>query len=590
MSVVRVPCLTEDACLTVDHIPDSPFHRLVGLSRADMVATRDVPAAERRLLTPHFVDTFRWHAVRPLLPLRLSVPAGVPAWQARTCRSHYVWLPPDDIQSVTDFEGLDDVDLVLRLFDFSPWRPILGQRFHSQFGPPPFDPVSLGLGWLLAIWRGWSWPEIIRELHSAERGQGYVRRLGFDPHDLPTASTFREALNHSPDAWLLQCADSLAQGLMAYGLMPDHSTFPGDPPERGVSIAVDSQLIAARSHMRCRFQNAQCFAPRPQRTCAAREAGQDGCACDTQACKDHCKLAAARDPEAAYVWYSGSNQPPPKTNPASADRRASPSRRGKHHFGYKSKAFAVVDDRLFTYWPLPGPFVAANCNDHLQTIPGFQDLRRRFPRLKIGEVIADAGEGYDDILTFVHDDLKALRLIDLRGHDADTDPFKLVERGYDAHGNPVCPHGYRLAFNGHDYDRHDSKWVCRQRCRHRPQPDIQLDPPPPGNPGECPYRTSEHPLGYLVRVDGALPDGCVRLARDLKVDSRLWKVRYGRRSYSESRNSNQERLNLKRSPWYDRPNSAKADYLGDVLTLSRNVTRFVREATHAVAGSVTAGG
>jgi len=587
MSAVRVPDLADAECLRVDHIPDSPFHRLVGLSRAELVATRHVPAAERRLLTPHFVDTFHWNTLRPLLPLRLSVPADVPTWHARTCRSHYVWLPPDDVHSAADFEGLDDVDLVLRLFDFSPWRPILGRRFHSQLGPPAFDPVSLGLGWLLAVWRGWSWPELVRELHSAERGQGYVRRLGFDPHDLPTASTFREALNRTAPDWVVACADSLALGLMAYGLIPDHATFPGDPPERGVSIALDSQLIAARSHMRCRFQNAQCFAPRPQRTCAAREAGQDGCACDTQACKDHCRLATARDPEAAYVYYGGSNRPPSQVNPA--DRPESRTRRGKHHFGAKGKAFNVVDDRLFVYWPLVGPFVPANRNDHLQTIPGFNDLRRRFPLLKIGEVIADAGEGYDDVLTYVHDDLKALRLIDVRQHETDTDRAKLIERGYDAHGNPVCPHGYRLAFNGHDYARGDSKWVCRQRCRHRSQPDIRLDPPPPGLPAECPYRDAEHPLGYLVRVDVALPDGCVRLARDLKVDSRLWKLRYARRSYSESRNANQARHHLTRSPWFGQPNATKADCLGDILTLSLNVARFVREATVAAARSVTAG-
>jgi hypothetical protein len=27
------------------------------------------------------------------------VPADVRPWRARVCRSHYVWLPPDDIQS-----------------------------------------------------------------------------------------------------------------------------------------------------------------------------------------------------------------------------------------------------------------------------------------------------------------------------------------------------------------------------------------------------------------------------------------------------------------------------------------------------------
>ena len=72
------------------------------------------------------------------------------------------------------WQGLDDFDLILRLFDFSAWRPILGQRLTSQYGPPPFNPVSLGLSWLLARSRGWSWPQLVTELHSGERGQGYA--------------------------------------------------------------------------------------------------------------------------------------------------------------------------------------------------------------------------------------------------------------------------------------------------------------------------------------------------------------------------------------------------------------------------------
>ena len=311
---------------------------------------------------------------------------------------------------------MDDFDLLLRLFDCSAWRPILGQRFASQYGPPPFDPVSLGLAWLLALWRGWSWPQLVTELHSGERGQGYARRLGFHSDDLPSAATFRMALNATPPAWIVQCADSWALSLLAYGLLPSHATFPHDPPERGVSIALDSQLVAARSHLRCRHMNAACFQPPAARHCAARAAGQDGCACDTAACRDYCRLATPRDPEAAYVYYQGSNQTPGAPPPADGTGRGGrPSHRpqagrGKHHFGYKSKAFNVLDDRLFTYWPLPGPYAAANRNDHLQTMPGFANLRRRFPRLTIGEVSADAGEGYDDILTYVHDELRALRL------------------------------------------------------------------------------------------------------------------------------------------------------------------------------------
>jgi hypothetical protein len=615
-----VPAPAPAQVLTEAHLPDSPFHQLLGFTRALLCDTRDIPAAERRLLLPNFVATFRWEAVRPLLPLRLVVaptqpdagpdqPATPPVWQPRYCRSHYLWLPPEDTlrTSPTAWQGLDDFDLILRLFDFSAWRPILGQRFTSQYGPPPFDPVSLGLAWLLALWRGWRWPQLVTELHSAERGQGYVRRLGFHPDDLPSVSTCRMALHDTPPAWVVQCADSLALSLLAYGLIPSHSTFPHDPPERGVSIALDSQLVAARSHMRCSAMHANCFRPPAERQCAARAAGKDGCACDTAACHDQCRLATPRDPEAAYVFYRASNQadaptqtPKPASAGLGADNSAAPGQlgRGKHHFGYKSKAFNVLDDRLFTYWPLPGPFAAANRNDHLQTIPGFEDLRRRFPTLTIGEVTADTGEGYDEILRYVHTELRALRLIDQRAAKDDADPLTCLKRGYDAQGIPLCPHGYHLAFNGHDYTRHDSKWVCRQRCRRQLHPDI-LPPatkPVPVGPATpdpaivaCPYRDPAHPLGCVIRVGLTLPDGSLRLARDLPVDSPAYQLRQGRQSYAESRNAGQERRHLKRSPWYGLPNSAKATYLGDTLILAGNVARFVREATLAHARTVTTG-
>jgi hypothetical protein len=495
-----------------------------------------------------------------------------------------------------DLQGWDDFDLVLRLFDFSSWRPILAQRFSSQLGPPPFDPVSLGLAWLLVRWRNWDWPRLLTELHSAERGLGYCLRLGFDPHDLPGESTFRMALANTQERCLLQCADSIALGLLAYGLMPSASTFPGDAPQRGISLALDSQQVAARSRMRCRHQNARCFLPASQRSCAAREAGKHGCACATDACAEHCRFTAARDPEATYVFYQGHNQSPSSPNaPASQSTAGQRRSGGKHHFGYKSKGFNIVDDRLFTYWPLPGPFVSAHRNDHLQTIPGFQDLQRRIPQLNIGEVIADAGEGTEEILSFVYHDLQALRTIVPRRDKDDDDPLTCLQREYDGQGNPLCLHGYRLAFNGHDYQRRDSKWVCRQRCRHRSQPDITLDLPsvsdsvtPPAHP-DCPYLDSHHPLGYLVSVNLSLPDGNIRLARDLKIGSPTWNLRIGRLSYSESRNACQARRGVKRSPWFGQANSAKASILADILTCALNVARFVREATQAAACSTATG-
>lgn len=404
-------------------------------------------------------------AIRPLLPLRLDLPPDVPPWHARLCRSCSVWLPPDDVHSANDLAGLDDFDLVVRLFDFSPWRPILGQRLFSQYGPPPFDPVTISLATLLAHWRNWTWPRLLTELHSPERGAGYCVRLGLDPHDIPAASTFRAALAHTPAACFLHREDSLLQGLMAYGIVPSASTFPGDPPERGVSIALASQLLAARSHMRCRYQNSRCFLPPSQRQCAARAEGKRGCACDTEACAIHCRFATPRDAEATYVFHAGSNQPDssPSASASEGVEKAEPSR-GKHCFGYKSKAFNIVDDRLFAWWPISGPFAPADRNDHLQTLPGFHDLRHRFPTLSIGEVIGDSGEGFDSILRFVHDDLHALRTIIPRHDAADQNPLICLKRGYDARGIPVCPCGYRLSFNGHDYRRGEQVFSS---LRHR---------------------------------------------------------------------------------------------------------------------------
>lgn len=587
---VATPCSCDGLSVCPQHSDVSGcFDHLVGLTRSQLIATRQLPAAERRLLTAHFQASFHWEAIRPLLPFSLVVPAGIPTPPPRRYRSHYLWLPSDDISGANDLVGLDDFDLALRLFDFTPWQPILAQRFASQFGPPAFDPVSLGLGTLLARWRGWNWSTLHRELHSAERGQGYCRRLGFDSRDLPAASTWRMALTGTAPSCWQQCADTLVLGLMALTLIPNRSTFPGDPPQRGVSIATDSQLVDARSRRRCRHQNAACFLPLSERTCAAKAAGKEGCDCDTLACTDHCRLATARDPEATYVYYSGSNQPQAVAKEADDSSTNTNKKGGQHRFGYKSKAFNITDDRLFTYWTLSGPFTAANRNDHLQTLPGLQSLRQRFPTLQIGEVMGDAGEGVDEVLRYVHDNLGALRLIDQRRHASDQDPLACLTRGYDQKGTPLCPHGYGLAFNGHDYRRHDSKWLCRQRCRHQSQPDVALQPADPAAIAACPYRDPDHPLGYLVRVGLTLPDGSIRLARDLKVDSPTWKLRQGRQSYAESRNANQQRRGLKRSPWFGLANSAKANYLGDILTNALNVARFVREATSAPPRSLTAG-
>lgn len=579
MSLILIPTTAVVKSIVISN---SPFAQLETMSRAELAATREIPAAERRLLLPNFVQIFRWQSIRPLLPLQLPTPGEASVWRARGCRSYYRWLLPDDVQSEADLAGLDHFDLMLRVFDFTPWRPYFGQRLKSPLGPPPFDPLSIGLGIFLAVEKSWGWEQLVQELRSPERGGGYCRRLGFDQADLPTASTWRMALQNTQTDWFEGCQTSIAQGLMAYSLIPTHSTFPGDDPQRGVSLSTDCQLIEARSHMKCRHQTPLCSQPAAHRPCPAREEGKQGCTCDTDACREHCRFATPRDPQAAYVYYSGSNQPKTSPNLATNPQEQKPSP-GKHHFGYKSKAFNILDDRLFLAWPITGPFAPANRNDHLLTIPGLSNLRISFPKLDVSEFLADAGEGFEEILRHVYEQLHALRTVRIRHADGDDDPLTCLTRSYDASGNPLCPHGYRLLTNGHDYDRQTTKWVCRQKCLHQSSPDIsapaQTDTLPPRQ--ACPFASSEHPLGYSISIGLTLPDGSTRLARDFQVGSDIWKLRLGRQSYSESRNASQARRHLKRSPWFGLSNSAKAMLISDTLNLAFNLTRLIFEASLA---------
>jgi len=220
----------------------------------------------------------------------------------------------------------------------------------------------------------------------------------------------------------------------------------------------------------------------------------------------------------------------------------------------------------------------------LLTVPGLKSLRTRFPQLQIGEFLGDAGEGYEEVLRYVHDDLKALRTIRLLRMPGDDDPLTCLKRGYDEHGNPLCPLGYRLFANGHDYEHGTTKWVCRQKCVRQPAPDIALPQAPPAEPlprQSCQFADPTRPLGYSLTTGLSLPDGCIRLARDQPLGSATWKLRMGRQSYAESRNASQTRRGLKRSPWFGLESTAKAMLIGDTLSLAFNLARLVRQASRA---------
>ncbi len=76
-----------------------------------------------------------------------------------------------------------------------------------------------------------------------------------------------------------------------------------------------------------------------------------------------------------------------------------------------------------------------------------------------------------------------------------------------------------------------------------------------------------------------LPDGTVRLAREIPYGSPRWRARFGRRNLSESRNSSMEHLGMKRLPVYGLPRGRKEVALTDLLINLQTLGRLVQEAT-----------
>jgi hypothetical protein len=75
------------------------------------------------------VESFRWSVIQAHLPLQLPTRREVPPWTGRLCRSYFRWLP---IEETLDLQWLNDFGLVLRLFDFSGWRPYLASPLTSM--------------------------------------------------------------------------------------------------------------------------------------------------------------------------------------------------------------------------------------------------------------------------------------------------------------------------------------------------------------------------------------------------------------------------------------------------------------------------
>ena len=547
-------------------------------------SVRPLSAEEKRAQQPLLAATWSLAALGSALPLTFPVEPSLPPSPKHGYRSTYQPPDPAGLPDPADWGLLSDFELALALIDCSPLERLLATMYRpSAKGQVPFHPVSLLLAVCLRRELGLGWRALARLL-AGPHGAGWRARLGFTDGQTPSASGLRYFFQTvGPDVITALCPRFVAL-LRAHSLFPEHSTFPGDPPDQGVTVSQDGMLHPARSRPSCQLATDVCYQPLPDpsepsdvspadasptdaspteatgRPCRAREQEREGCACTTPACRDQCARASRLDPEARFIHYAGRD-----------------GARGTDVFGYRSVAERALDDRVAVAWTLTSGLYPANTDERTIFVERVQALTATVPDLAIGEWLDDTGVGYGDCLDAVWQ-LGALRMIDIRADPSDRDPAACLARGYDATGRPLCPHGYALRANGYDYDRRRAKYVCTQACRR--------DPPPTDPTGgaaqpvaDCPFLDPSHPLGFVVNVGRTLPDGSRRLARDIPVGSDAWNARYGRRNLSESRNGQLEGLGLKRLPTYGLSQTTKEIQLADFLLNLHTLGRLVRQAT-----------
>jgi hypothetical protein len=553
---------------------------------------------ETRAQDSAFVAQCSLVGLQDRLPLLWPAPSDAPASPKNDYRSQYIYLGWEDLQDPVTWEHLSDFDLLLRLVDFTPLRPVLAQLlgWTSAQGQKPFDPISIFLliGW--RITNGWNRAETLRNLRDP-RYADYAQRFGFVTGFFPTEGGLRHWLttigrNSTSDEVVLVdekrpvyiaiqrlnhlIAQSVTLLLQAGLLSPaawEHAL-----------ICPDGLIHDAASRERCISAQDTCYQPTSSdspRPCPAKEKQRQGCDCDTTACASVCRHATLRDPDARFIWYSGSNQPQHSPN-CSVHPSQSTKKRGKGRFGYRSLPIQLAAAARRFSVVLLDDFLPANAREETPTAALLLQLATFYPDLHVDTVAGDAAFGYDRVLDLVYHHLHARRAIDLRADRADKDKPFWSQRGYDDKGRPICPYGYAFTANGFDKDRHRYKWFCGQACRNGTSPAVCVTgavyPP-----ADCPHANPDRrPFGDIINVYDRFNDGSIRLVRDIPVGTPAWKRIYHRaRNAVEGRNATFQRWHLKRLPVYGTPRSKALIFQADVWLNLTTLARLVREATAA---------
>jgi len=522
---------------------------------------------QARAQDAEFVDRCNFDALRERLPLCWGAPPNTPPSPKLQYRSSYQYLGWEGLEEPQVWEQGDDFALLLRLVDFSGLRDVLAAQlgWTSAKGQVPFDPISLCLLICWQIVNQWSRAQTLRNLKK-ERYADDARRFGFQKGIFPSEGGLRHFLTalgeNARSAGYQQLNQLLSQSV---ALIRESGILSADTWQQAL-LCPDGQIHKAASRLRCQNVSESCYQQAP-RVCPAKAKNFRGCDCQTLDCAQICKRAAPRDPQARFVWYTGNNQ--------------NDQKEGEGFFGYRSLPLQLADQQRRFSLTLLDEVLPANHREEGPASTLLQQLAEHYPDLQVDAVAGDAGFGYETFLHTVYQHLQARRVVNLRHHPSDEDPENWVLRGYDARGRPICPYGYGLLFNGLDYQRRRTKWVCQQSCLKGVDPKAQLPAvtyPPP----DCPYQSTDHPLGRIVNLGARFPDGSIRLVRDLPVGSPSWKKLYHRaRNAVEGRNATFEAWGFKRLPVFGLPRVTAWVFIADVLNNLTTMARLIREATRA---------
>jgi len=556
----------------------------------------DLTAVECRAQDGLFIAHCSLDGLRERLPLRWPTPAGTPPSPKKAYRSQYVYLGWQDLNDSATWEHSGEFDLLLRLIDFSGLRPVLAQLlgWTSGRGWMPFDPVSFFLltGW--QITNAWSRTQTLKNLRDP-RYADYAQRFGFREGCFPTEGGHRYFLtalgghSTSDETVLVDQEQHIAVAVQrlnqliaqSVGLIRQAGLTSKHAWEQAL-VCPDGMLHEAASTLRCNCVTETCYqptSPGAARPCPAKDKERHGCDCHTAACAQTCRHATPRDPQARFVYYSGSNQ---SDNPNHrTDKPEDDPPQGKAVYGYRSLPVQWADPELRFSLILLDDFLPANAREENPAAALLLQLSRYYPDLRPEAVAGDAGFGYELPLHIIYAHLQARRIVDLRAHATDRDKTQWLIRGYDHKGRPVCPYGYAFSANGYDRDRRCHKWICAHACRKGSAPLVQV-PDACYPPQECPYLDPQHQHGKVLNVGEHFPDGSLRLVRDLPVGTPEWKRLYHQaRNAVEGRNATRERWGLKRLPVYGDPRGRAIIFQSDVWDNLTTLARLVREATAA---------